>query len=638
MAHNPDVWSAEKASSFKAEFLEFLNHCYISSKESGVTCLGENIFGSQTRMLDYIFLGLQEGIHDFKCLKSRQLGCSTFARAFAIFWLGVHDGLRGAVILDTDMNKDSARLEIVNMIENLPSHINFPKIKAQNRYAITLENGSKLYFLAAGNKKGQSNNSLGASLGLNFVIASEMCSWGNEAGIEALKPSLSKIFPNRLFLWESTARGPNLWQDMWEEACEDDLTQRTIFLGWWSRTDQRLKRGTPLYAKYSEAELTDKELKRIEQVKKKYDVDIDMEQIAWIRQAYDPNLQLDADESEDPLKTQEQPWTEEEAFQITGSQFFAATRLTQAMQETASPNFQSYKFIHGTDFFNTRIEKARSLRDTQLKIWEDPVSDATYVIAADPAFGHNPENNNSAIQILRCYADKIEQVAEFADAETPTSQFAWVIGALCGYYGVGPNGTYKNNIEVIIEINGPGEAVLNAFKDLKTMVQAPHMRVEAIERGVKNIFQNVRNYMYQRSDSYSAGQALHFKTSSQLKEAIMERMRDFFYSNTLIIRSQSLLLEMQKIVRDGETIGAPGMQRDDRAISMAMGIRCWEDRLRRKMMQEGSTKNRDEERRKVTPADKFQIFNRNQLEGMFKRSDARRIQALRQARYQGWHR
>lgn len=638
MSDNPDVWSAEKAAAFRAEFLEFLNHTVINSKETGPICLGSNIFGSQLRLLDSVFDGLQGGIHDIKVLKSRQLGCSTFARAFALFWLGVHDGLQGACILDTDLNKEAARREVVSMIENLPRTVKFPRIKSQNRYGITLENGSKLNFLAAGNKAGRSNNALGASLGLNFVIASEMCSWGNVAGVEALKPSLSKTFPNRLYIWESTARGVNLWSDMWEEAKEDDLTQKTTFLGWWSRTDQRLKKGTPLYEKYAAPELTAKEIERINEVRERYGVEIDMEQLAWFRQTVDPSQLLDADESEDPLKTQEQPWTEDEAFQITGSQFFASSRLTQAMATTVSADYQCYKFFHGADFFHTRIEKARSLREAQLKIWEEPVDDAVYVLAADPAYGHSAENNNSAIQVMRCYADRLEQVAEFADSETPTSQFAWVIGALCAYYSIGPNYTYKNTVEVIIEINGPGEAVLNAFKELKNIVNAPHLRIEAAERGVKNMFQNVRQYMYQRSDSYNAGSALQWITNGQRKEAIMERMRDFFYSEILIIRSQAVINEMQVIVRDGDAIAAPGMKRDDRTIAMAMAIRAWEDKIRKGMLAAGKTKQRDTEKRKVTPADKFAIFNRNQLDSMFQKSRMRRLSEMRQQRYRSWHR
>lgn len=587
-------------------------------------------------MLASIFDGLEEGIHDFKFLKSRQLGCSTFARAFAIFWLGVHDGLQGALILDSDANKESARREIETMIENLPASIKFPRVKSRNRYGVVLENGSKLHFFSAGTRKGRSGGGLGRSTGLNFVIASEMCQWENEEGLEALKPALSKTFPNRLFLWESTARGPNLWQSMWEEAKTDDLTQRACFIGWWARDDQRLKTGSALYKKYAAEELTDKELDRIAAVKKQYGVDIDMEQVAWFRSVIDPNQKLEEDESEDPLKTQEQPWTEEEAFQITGSQFFSPAKLSDVMSRTVSSEFQSYKFYHGTDFFHTRIEKARSLREAQLKVWEGPVSSATYVISADPAFGHKVENNNSAIQVLRCYADRIEQVAEFADSETPTSQFAWVIASLCGWYGVGDNGAFRNDVEVIIELNGPGEAVWTAFKDLKNLVQSPHMRGEAQERGVRNIFQNVRNYLYQRADSYTAGNSYQWKTTGQLKEAIFYRLRDNLSEAVLTLRSMSCVQEMQRVVRDGDSIGAPGMQRDDRTFALAMGIRCWEDKLRRRMLAEGKTKQRDEEQRRVTPADKFAIFNRNQIENMFRKNKMARINQAREARYNNW--
>lgn len=640
MLVNTDVWPQEKIATFRVEFLAFLAHCEIHSKETGGhSILGEQVWGSQTRMLDAICKGLAEGKHDFKFLKSRQLGISTFARAFSVFWLGIHDGLQGAMILDTDQNRNAARIELETMIDNLPSHIKFPRIKkgGRNRYGIVLENGSKLQFLSAGTRKGRSGGGLGRSTGLNFVHASEMCRWENIEGVESLKPALSKRFPNRLYIWESTATGPNLWQTMWEEAENDDITQCATFLGWWCREDQRIAFGTALFNKYGTEPPTEKELDRIRAVKEQYGVDIDAEQLAWIRQYNDPEQKLEDDESEDPLKTQEQPWTASEAFQITGSTFFSPTQLSRCMGKT-STQFQSYKFHHGTEFFQTSVEKARSIRDTQLKVWEEPVNESTYIISADPAYGHDPLNNNSAIQVIRCFADKVEQVAEFGDAETPTSQFAWVIAALCGWYGVGPNYTFKNQVEVIIEINGPGEGVFKAFKEVKALVQSPHMRREATERGLKNILQNVRNYIYARTDSYSRGEALMWKTSGQLKEASLERLRDFVYSDTLLIRSMALLQEMQKVIRDGETIGAPGMQRDDKTIAMAMATRSWEDSIRRRLMAENKTKQRDDEMRRVTPADKFAIFNRHQLETFFQRKKMDRINAARQERYKSWHR
>lgn len=637
MVDNPDIWDASKLEIFRDEFMDFLNCCEIHSKETGGhTILGENIFGSQTRLLDGVFSGLAEGIHDFKVLKSRQLGCSTFARAFALFWMGVHDGLSGACILDSDGNKEAARREIETMIENLPARLKFPKIKTQNRYGITLANGSKLLFMSAGQRKGRGGGTLGRSAGLNFTISSEMCSWENQEGVVSLRASLSKMFPNRLYIWESTARGFNVWYDMWEEAKNDDLTQRAIFLGWWSRDDQRVKTGTPAFEKYGKEPPTDKELERIKAVKDQYGVDIDQEQLAWFRQTTDPNQTLEAGEQEDPTQRQEQPWTEEEAFVLTGSSFFSGDKLSEMIVKTSSPNWTGYKYYPGLDFFNTRIERAKSVRDVQLKVWEEPVHDATYIVTADPAFGHDETNNNSALHVLRCYADRVEQVAEFASPLMPTNHFAWVIASLCGWYGCGPDGNFNNTVNVIIELNGPGEAVWNEFRALKTIVENPYYRKEARERGIANVFNNVRNYIYSRSDAMHGGNNWMWKTSQQLKEVIFERFRDFLNSEIVVIRSQALLEEMKGVVRDGSTIGAEGRNRDDRAFAMAMGLRCWEERVRRQMMAAGKTKQRDEETRKVSAVDRFALFNRGQLDAFFKKKTMARIQSAAAARYQGW--
>ena len=74
-------------------------------------------------------------------------------------------------------------------------------------------------------------------------------------------------------------------------------------------------------------------------------------------------------------------------------------------------------------------------------------------MAADVAFGHSEYNDRSAVQVLRCFADGIDQVAEYAWPLIDSRQFAWVIASLEGWYAGDKSEVYR-----IIEINGPGEA------------------------------------------------------------------------------------------------------------------------------------------------------------------------------------
>ena len=104
------AWSHQKRVNFEKAFYQFLDNVYINSKDTGSrTRLGDHIFEAQSRFVTTILDGLEEDIHDFYILKSRQLGLSTISRAFTTFYLGVHDGLSGATVWDTDSNKNSAR-------------------------------------------------------------------------------------------------------------------------------------------------------------------------------------------------------------------------------------------------------------------------------------------------------------------------------------------------------------------------------------------------------------------------------------------------------------------------------------------------------------------------------------------------
>ena len=106
-------WNQAKVDVFRAAFEQFLMHVKINSKEKGQVVLGEHIYRAQRMLLDGIFAGLAEDIHDFKILKSRQLGISTLSRALTLFWIGIHEGLKGYMIFDTDAHKEEARLELL---------------------------------------------------------------------------------------------------------------------------------------------------------------------------------------------------------------------------------------------------------------------------------------------------------------------------------------------------------------------------------------------------------------------------------------------------------------------------------------------------------------------------------------------
>jgi hypothetical protein len=536
-------WNSAKVAAFRTGFEDFLDRVTIDSKDTGGgTNLGENIYTSQKRFYDAAWDALSRDVHDVKCLKARQLGISTACRPLVTFWMGVHDGLQGAMIFDTDAHKETARRDIETMVhelhENYPSY-RFPTIERSNRYGFLLSNRSFLHFMAAGVKSSRSSGVLGRTTGLSLVWGSEMCSWENQEGIISLRSSISHQNPNRLYLWESTARGPNEWKAMWEEAKADDLNQATVFIGWWAREDQRLRRGTAQFERYGRLAPTEEEEARIAAVEKLYGVHIDQEQLAWYRYFSDPTQKENtgAPDIQDGLIQQDQPWTEDEAFILTGSTFFNYQKLTDVINTTVSKNFQAFKFMPGGDFTSCAIVPARTYRDIELRIWEEPQIEATYVIGGDVAYGHSEKNDRSAIEVCKCYADGIEQVAEYISGSVMPHQLAWMLWTLAGYYGARSG----QPVMMIVELNGPGEAVWREIGIVRQIVQQGYLRPQAEAKGIADIFRNVRQYIYGRSDSMGGGHNWQWKTTPQLKVAIMERERDFLHQGVLTLRSAELV-------------------------------------------------------------------------------------------------
>lgn len=619
------AWTPAKVDAFRKAFFEFLKVVRINSKEKGGGyILADGVYEAQRRFLGGVFAGLSEDKHDFSVLKSRQLGISTISRALVVFYLGVTDGIQGAAVLDTDVHKEEYREEIESIIDNLPPSVKFPRIKKRNRNMITLENGSVLRLLSAGVKQSKSGGVLGRSSGINLVHGSEMCSWENEEGVTALKNALAEDFPDRLYIWESTARGFNRWHTMWEEAKADTLNKVAIFIGWWAKDNQKIERGTEAFEKYGTAPPTEKERQRIAEVLERYGHQVTDEQLAWYRRKTDPANSKEDDDEDDPFTLQDQPWTEDEAFQMSGSSFFAADRLTERAKEALREKYTGYRFFPGTDFVSCDFHRARTIKDSQLKIWEEPDPHGVYVVAADPAYGHDEQNDRSACQVIRCYADCVEQVAEFASASTPTNQFAWLIASVVGYY--------KNVGSLIIEINGPGEAVWNEYKSLKQIVTQGYLRGAAQERGIRDIFNNVRNYIFSRSDSMSASNSLMWKTQTQLKVAIMERLRDFTNSGHMLIRSMETIEEMRSVTRDGDVIKAQGRKKDDRVLALAMAIRAWEERVRKTQISNNQTKAAAEARKMTSPQSRAALLNKYQMDTFFRQKERSRVQAKIAAR------
>jgi hypothetical protein len=611
-------WSRKKRVEFEGSFYDFLGEARVSSKDYGEIILGDQLYRAQRIFFTEVFDGLEQDIHVFDALKSRQLGISTSNRALSLFWVGMHDQLKGACVFDTDLNKQNARREIESMISMLPASLGFPGIKSNNRNAIILENASEITFLAAGVKKSRSGGGLGRSLGISMYHASELCSYDNDEGWESFENSCSDLHPNRLYIRESTARGFNNWHDMWQEDRKDPHHAKCVFLGWWSKDSQQIERNHPDFERYGLQAPTDKEIEKITQVREMYGWQITPEQLAWVRRKTDPSAEASGDApaeyTPNVIRLQEQPWIEQAAFQMTGAVFFTPEKLADQANKNVSKKYETWMFQPGIEFTDMRVSKPPNVKSIELKVWEEPKEECVYVVSADPAYGSHEDNDRSCIQVLRCYADGCDQVAEYAWPLIGTRPFAWVIMALAGWYAR----PASSEVFLLVELNGPGTAVWDEIASTRRHINAGYQPAEVEGRGLQNIFWNVKNYIYTRSDSMSQGKALMWKTSPgggmTGKVRIMERLRDFTDNGMLKIRSMETLEEMRSITREGDSIAAQGKNKDDRAMALGLGIRCWEERVRRTLSVGQRTRAREEAKLRLTPEDRYKMFTSYQFQ------------------------
>lgn len=564
--------------SFNLEnFYKFCAQLKIETKELGLQKM-DRLLGTQTYVMNEINKGLKDGIHFFVILKGRQLGITTISLALDLFWHFTHPGLQGTLTTDTEENRDMFRTTLQMYMDGLPKEYKIP-LMAHNRNQLTLKNRSRLFYQVAGLR---AKGSLGRGKGITFLHGTETSSWGDEEGLASLLASLAETNPDRMYIFESTARGFNMFHDMYVTA-KRAKAQRAIFCGWWRNELYTADPASSIYKVYWDGRLTPEEKEWTREIKKLYNYEINSRQVAWWRWKMEEGIKDDA------LMYQEFPPTEDYAFILSGTGYFSNARCTDAVKTAKKERFDCYRYTFGVNFQDTEVIKSNE-RMATLKIWEEPVDKAYYVIGADPAYGSSDWADRFCIQVFRCYADRLEQVAAFATSELNTYQFAWVICHLAG--------AYKNST-LNLEVNGPGQAVINEIKNLKR--QAAHM-VGDMGRGLMDVYAGMSNYIWRRNDSMSGiSNSIGWLTTSASKERMLSYFKDYFERNMMTIRDLDTIEEMKTIVRDGGSIEASGRNKDDRVMATGLAAAAYAEQVQPKLIAMRFTKALSESQEKQTP-------------------------------------
>ena len=540
------------------KFYKFCSELKIETKEEGLKKMG-NLLGTQTYVMEEIQKGLDNDIHFFVILKGRQLGITTISLALDLYWQFTHPGWQGTLVADTEENRDMFRSTLAMYMEGLPKEYKIPLV-AHNRNQMVLKNRSRLFYQIAGNK-----SRLGQGKAITYLHGTETASWGNEEGLASLIASLAEKNSERLYMFESTAQGFNMFHDMYKTA-KRAKTQRAIFCGWWRNEYYSVPADSNIYKVYWDGKLTGEEKEWHKDIKKLYGFEINSRQMAWWRWKMAEGIKDDA------LMYQEFPPTEDYAFVMTGSSFFSHTRCTEAAKKSKTTECDYYRYAFGQLFQDTEVLKSTERLGT-LKVWEEPIDSAYYVIGADPAYGSSDWADRFCIQVYRCYADGLDQVAEFATSELNTYQFAWVIAHLAG--------AYKNST-LNLEVNGPGQAVINELRNLKRLATSMG---GATGRDLMDVLGSMTNYIWRRNDTLGGlSNSIGYLTTANSKERMLQYMKDYFERGMMGILSMDTLEEMKGIVREGGFLGAPGRGKDDRVIASALAAVAYAEQIQPRLI------------------------------------------------------
>ena len=560
------------------KFNRFCRELTVETKEMGMQKLGQRLLGTQTYVMQEIAKGLEDNKHFFVILKGRQLGITTISLALDLYWHFIHPGFQGTLTTDTEENRDQFRTTLAMYMDGLPPEYKIP-LMSHNRNQLVLKNRSRLFYQVAGLR---SKGSLGRGKAITYLHGTETSSWGDEEGLASLLASLAEKNPARLYLFESTARGFNMFHDMYTTA-KRAKTQHAIFCGWWRNEMYAVEADDPIYKVYWDGKMSPEEKDWVKDIKKMYDVTINTRQMAWWRWKLNEGIKDEA------LMYQEFPPTEDYAFIMTGTSYFSTSRCTDAMKIAKKNLPDYYRFSMGQYFEDTELMRSTD-RLATVCVWEEPQPNGYYVIGADPAYGSSDWADRFCLQVYRCYADGLDQVAEFATSELNTYQFAWIICYFAGAY---------RNSTLNLEVNGPGQAVLNEIANLKR--QAASLP-EKYGTGLFAVLANMQHYLWRRNDSMGGwSNSIGWMTTAATKERMMSYFKDYFERGMMAVLSQELIDEMKSIVREGSSIAAYGRNKDDRVMATALACAAYAEQVQPRLLQMRITRKAVQAQEAIAP-------------------------------------
>lgn len=572
--------ASKRQVTFDPELLQSLcSHVRIPGKEGGGEGEGgvlvpfDPMLPTQSYVLAQIARGKAEGKNTFYVLKCRQSGVTTLGLGVALLWCFQHAGLIFCFIADNSSRLVLNRRLCQTFIASLRKVPQWrQEVEENNRYFVSFKNGSAIYWLNAGS---DDEGGLGRSIGATASWGTELGCWRDEEGTLSLMSSISENNPLGLHVFEGTAKGPNLFKELYDLAAEPgNTTQAAIFVGWWLHPWYEHDLADPRHLKRFQTywgalpRLTRDEARWVEGIKLRYNFDIRPTQISWwrwhLRERKKDNLLL---------MYQEYPPLEEDAWTYGGSTFIDGRKLSiLTSRAVASRQHDKRRYFVFDPGDGVRFEGSDMIEVDPLSHYYDlvcfsePIAGprVRYCVGCDPAHGATEEGDHAAIEVFLCYSDKCVQVAEWLKRETPTYQIAWVILHLVGVYNSGESETHLN-----IEMQGGGTEVYAEIRRLQAEMAYGY------NPKLARYFQKISHYLYVRGDSTrGAGATVHWETSWKTRPRMLHNLKNLIEREMLELKSEELIKECAKVqqLRDGNL--ETGRQ-DHRLMATAIGAMAY---------------------------------------------------------------
>jgi hypothetical protein len=549
---------------------DFQSRFEIDSKESGRVVMKP--WGTQSYFVDQLAAGMDEGIRFFIGGKGRQYGITTQMIPIDVLWCLVHPGIDGAIIANTLKVAEHCRGMVRDICTRLPESHRL-KVANDTKDFMRWENDSTLHFLVAGTTERKTD--LAKGHGLSLIHGSEVGEWGSEVAFNSLVASLAQKNPNRLYVFESTGEGSNnLFARLWRKSL-DDPERKCIFIPWWTHDLYRLDRRTKLYAHYmANPEPTDDELQIIGAAKS-WGHELGDDQLAWYRATCNRMTT-----NEEVRKNY--PSVAEDMFQLGASAFIPGKPIRAAKDRAAATDFDAYSIRVGNALTDMKLiplgkaidEDDGHARGADLRVWSEPKPRGTYCIAVQPA---DEDGVGRAIEVLRCFADGIEQVAEYASDSVSPYQLAWVTCYLAGWY---------RECWINIDLDEGGRALFREIANLRNQ--------ESIGEVNERFFGEMIFYLYNRIDNVNgASRTWNWEWNADNERESFGDFKGSFLAGRLMVHSLPLLEEMTTLVNDDGHIGADDGSDDARARAMCIGLRTYVDHVRLAMQANKRTREHD---------------------------------------------